>query len=119
MIILTGTVHEDIFDRTEIKTILVQRWNSKTAFLVRVSGHKLKSNQTRVFVWFSNLVFPFYKMLFMYRLKFSCLAFFYRFKTRVLYGFLSVEGTVNSMEQKTRVLCENLCPRIPSQDAFL
>ncbi len=35
--------------------------NSWTAFLVKVSGHKLKSSQTQVFVWFSTLVFPFYK----------------------------------------------------------
>jgi hypothetical protein len=37
-----------------------------------VSGHKLES-QTRVFVWFSNLIFPFYKILFRNRLEF----FFY------------------------------------------
>jgi hypothetical protein len=34
------------------------------AFLVEVSGHKLKSSQTRVFVWFSTIVLPFYKRLF-------------------------------------------------------
>ncbi len=50
-------------------------------FSVEVSGHKLESSHTRVFVWFSTLIFPFYKMLFM---KNSCLAdFFVRiFKTR-------------------------------------
>jgi hypothetical protein len=39
------------------------KWNSCTAFLVKDSGHKLKSSQIRVFVWFSTLVFPSYKML--------------------------------------------------------
>ncbi len=48
--------------------------NSWTAFLVKVSGHKLESSQTQIFVWFSALIFPFYKMLFMNRLKFSCFA---------------------------------------------
>jgi hypothetical protein len=47
-------------------------------------------SQTRVFVWFSTLVFPFYKMLFMNRLEFSLFhGFFVRvFKTREEYGFL-------------------------------
>jgi len=58
--------------------------DSWTAFLVDVSGHKLKSCQTRVFVWFSTLIFPFYKMLFMNRLEFSCFADF-------LYGSLKPE----------------------------
>jgi hypothetical protein len=31
------------------------RWNSLTSFLVEVSGHKLESSQTRVFVWISTL----------------------------------------------------------------
>jgi hypothetical protein len=31
---------------------------------------KLESSQTRVFVWFSTLIMPFYKMLFTKRLKF-------------------------------------------------
>ncbi len=53
------------------------------AFLVEVSGHKLESSQTRVFVWFSTLFFPFYKMLFM----FSCFGDFFEriIKTRVEY----------------------------------
>jgi hypothetical protein len=34
------------------------------------SGHKLESYQTRVFAWFSTLIFSFYKMLFMNRLEF-------------------------------------------------
>jgi hypothetical protein len=60
---------------------------------------------------FSTLIFPFYKMLFMNRLEFSCFADFFVciFKTRVEYGFLKnppVEGTVNSIEQKTRVFCQ-------------
>jgi len=33
-------------------------------------GHKLESSHTRVFVWFSALIFPFLKMLFMNRLEF-------------------------------------------------
>ncbi len=37
------------------------------AFLVQVSGHKLEFSQPRVFVWFSTLVVPFYKMLSMNR----------------------------------------------------
>ncbi len=52
-----------------------RRGESWTAFfLVKVSGHKLESSQTQVFVWFSALTFPFHKMLFMKRLKFSCFA---------------------------------------------
>ncbi len=34
-----------------------QSWNSGIAFWVEVSGHKLESSKTRVFVWFSTLVF--------------------------------------------------------------
>ncbi len=45
--------------------IYSQRWNSYTAFLVEVSGHKLESSQTGVFFWFSTLIFSFYKILFM------------------------------------------------------
>ncbi len=39
---------------------------------------------------FSTLIFPFYKMLFMNRLEFSCFAnfFVWIFKTRIEYGFL-------------------------------
>jgi hypothetical protein len=60
------------------------------AILVEVSGHKLKSSQTRVFVWFSTIVLPFYKRLFRKRLEFSCFADFFVWisKTRVEYGFL-------------------------------
>ena len=36
----------------------------------QVSEHKFESSQTWVFVWFSTLIFPFYKMLFMNRLEF-------------------------------------------------
>jgi hypothetical protein len=56
----------------------VQKFNSRTAFLVEVSGHKLESSQTRVFVWFSSLILPVYKMLFMNRLEFSCFADFFK-----------------------------------------
>ncbi len=38
--------------------------------LVEVSGHKLESSQTRIFVWFCTLIFLFYKMLFMNKLSF-------------------------------------------------
>jgi hypothetical protein len=87
----------------------VPRWNSWTPCFVEVSGHKLEASQTGVFVWFSTLILTFYKMLFMNRLEFCCFAkkiFVRIFKTRKEYGFLknpSVEGTVNSMEQKTLV----------------
>ncbi len=60
--------------------------------------------------------FHFYKRLFMSRLEFSCFddIFVRIFKTREEYGvFSSVEGTVKSMEQKTRVVF--WCPRILSQ----
>jgi hypothetical protein len=51
-----------------------------TIFLVEVSGHKLVSSQTPVFVWFSTLIFPFYNMLFMNRLQFFWFrGFFVRF----------------------------------------
>jgi hypothetical protein len=52
-----------------------QRCNSWTEFLVQYFEHKLKSS--RVFIWFSTLVFPFYQMLFVKRLEFSCSADFF------------------------------------------
>jgi hypothetical protein len=60
--------------------------------LVEVSSHQLESSQTQDFVWFSNLIFLFYKKLFMNRLEFSCFAdFFVRIiKTRVESGFLQI-----------------------------
>ncbi len=66
------------------------RWKSWTAFLVEVSGHKLESSQTLVFVWLFTLIFPFFKTLFMNRLEFSCFSDFFVciFKTRVEFGFL-------------------------------
>jgi hypothetical protein len=54
-----------------------QRWNSWTAFLVEVSVHKFESFKTQVFVWFSTLIFPFYKLLLMKRLEFSCFSDFF------------------------------------------
>jgi hypothetical protein len=57
----------------------------------------------------------------MNRLEFSCFEEFFEgiFKTRVEYGFLSnppVEGTVNSIEEKTpSLLSKKLCLRTPSQ----
>jgi hypothetical protein len=58
--------------------------------LVKVSGHELESSQSRVFVWFSTLIFQFYKMLLMNRLEiFLFSGFFVRiFKTREKYCFL-------------------------------
>ncbi len=50
------------------------------AYLVAVSGHKLESTQTWVYIWFSTLIFPFYKMLFMNRLEFLV-------SQIILYGF--------------------------------
>ncbi len=63
------------------------RWNFLTAFLVKVSGHKIKSSQTLVSVWFSTLIFLFYKMLLLCinRLEFSYFAAL--FKTRKEYDF--------------------------------
>jgi hypothetical protein len=72
--------------------------------------HKLESSQTRDFVWFPILIFPFHKMLFMNRLEFFLFRGLYVriFKTRVEHGFIQnppMEETVNSMEQKTRFFC--------------
>jgi hypothetical protein len=83
------------------------------AFLVKVSGHRLESSQTRVFVRFSTLIFAFYKMLFMNRLVFWFHGFFFvgTMKTRIEQGFLKnppVDGTVNSMKQRTRVFCHKM-----------
>jgi hypothetical protein len=47
-----------------------------TTILIQVSGHKLESSQTQVFIWFYTLIFPFYKMLFMNGLEFSGFADF-------------------------------------------
>ncbi len=96
----------------------ILRRNSWKAFLVGVSGRKLEL-LTRVLFLVFTLTFPYYKMLFMNRLKFSCFADFFvcKFKTRVEYGFFKnppVEGTVNSIEQKTRVFFSNWCSRVPS-----
>ncbi len=84
------------------------RWISWTAFLVEVSGHKL------VFVKFSALIILFYKILFMNEETrlflfpgFFCTDFWN--PRRVWYSLKSTSrrdaGTVNSMEQKTRVFC--------------
>jgi hypothetical protein len=60
-------------------------------------------------------------MLFMHRLELSCIVDFFVciFKTRVEYGFLlnpPVAGTVNSVEEKTRVFFK--LPRILSRHFF-
>ncbi len=90
------------------------------AFLIKISGRKLESSETRVFVRFPTLIFPFYKMLFMNRLEFSCFPdfFVWNFITREEYGFLLkslVEGTVNLNGAKEWILLFNWCPRISSQ----
>jgi hypothetical protein len=81
-------------------------WRVIVLVLVLVSGHKIESSQTRVFVWFSTQVFLFYKMLFMNSSSFFVRGFsVWSFKTRVEYNFMEnppVGETVNSMEQKTR-----------------
>jgi hypothetical protein len=51
------------------------------AYLAEVSGHKLECSLFRVIVWFSTLIFPFYKMLFVNR--------------------------VNNMEQKAQAFCQS------------
>ncbi len=66
---------------------LLQRWNSWTAFLFEVSGHKLETSQIRVFVLFSTLISPFFKMLFMNRLELSFFADF-------LQGLLKTEWSM-------------------------
>ncbi len=84
---------------------------------VEVSEHKLKSSQTRVFVWFSTLFFrstKWYSYIDSSFLSvvvglapnsgFVCRDFFVEIlKTREEFGFLPVEETVDSMEQKTWV----------------
>ncbi len=39
--------------------------------------HKLEYSKTRVFVWFSTLIFQFHKMVFMNKLEFSYFADFF------------------------------------------
>jgi hypothetical protein len=57
--------------------------------LVEVFGLKLDSFQTRVFVWFSTPIFPFYKCYHEKTRVFLLRGFFVRiFKTRVDYGFI-------------------------------
>jgi hypothetical protein len=59
-------------------------------FLVEVSGHKLESSQTRVFVCFSTT-----KMLIMNRVEFSCFAFFcndFKNHLRVMFSLKSASS---------------------------
>jgi hypothetical protein len=74
-----------------------------TAFLVEVSGHKHDSSQTRVFVWFSALIFPFYIMLFMKRLEFSCFADFF---VRIFINQRIVRRVWFSLKSASRRDCE-------------
>ncbi len=73
---ITKTTRHPLFFDSLWHEEFMQTWIFRRAFLVEVSGHKLESSQTRLFVWFSTLIFPFYKMLFMNRLKFSFFADF-------------------------------------------
>ncbi len=43
--------------KTDFFCLNFMGWNSWTAFLVEVSRHELESSQTRVFIWFSTLIF--------------------------------------------------------------
>ncbi len=52
---LEGSMHA----KSSFVSPLHLRWNSWTAFIVEVSGHKLDYSHTRVFVWYSTLIFPF------------------------------------------------------------
>ncbi len=60
--------------RIGIVLLAIQRVECLNGILVEVSGHINSNSQTRDFVWFSTLIFPFYKMLLMNRLEFSCFA---------------------------------------------
>ncbi len=99
-----------------VQCISFLRWNSWTAFLVEVTGHKLESSQTWDFVCFSTLIFLFYRLIFLNRLEFSCFADFFgrviKYRVKSLVS-PPVEGTVNCLEQKTRLFCYYWCPRIP------
>ncbi len=69
----------------------------------------------RAFVWFSTLIFLFYKMLFINRLEFSCSADFFCFYSHRRVWFLyytPVAGTVNSYGGKDSSLLLNWCPKI-------
>ena len=53
--------HSQSITMADFKENHTPRWNffSRTQYFLKVSRHKLKSFQTRVFVWFSTLSFPF------------------------------------------------------------
>jgi hypothetical protein len=58
-------------------------------------------------LWFSSLVFPFYKMLLMNRHEFSCFTDFPYMDFRVECGLLlNPPESVNSPKQKTRDVCQ-------------
>ena len=65
---LKGRAQRDRTKAPSFSTTAKLRWNSWTVVLVEVSRHKLEPSQIWVFVWFSILIFPFYKTLFMNRL---------------------------------------------------
>ncbi len=83
-------ITSEYLSRCDTRKITGLRWNSWTAFLVEVLGHKLESSQTRLFVKFSTLIFPFYEMRLTMTniLELSCFADFLKyFKNWVEYGF--------------------------------
>jgi hypothetical protein len=74
-----GTVYECIYSKGygfPHFFVAVKKKEAGDGILKRIFSRgfwlKLESSQTRVFVWFSALIFLFYKMLFMNRLEFSC-----------------------------------------------
>jgi hypothetical protein len=80
----------------------VPRWNSWATFFEEVSGHKLESSQTRVFVH-STKCYTWIDLSF----RVSRIFLWGFLETREKYCFFNspVEGSVNSMEQKTQLFC--------------
>jgi hypothetical protein len=56
-------------------------------FLNDIFSRGFESSQSRVFVWFSALIFPLYKMLVMNKFEFSCFVDFFK-------GFLKPEKSM-------------------------
>jgi hypothetical protein len=85
-------------------------WNSCTTVLVEVSGHKLESSQTRVFVWFSTLVFLLFKMSFRNRVEFMSQGIFLngiKNQSRVWFSLTSaIRRECEYYGAKTRVVCQ-------------
>ncbi len=92
---------------------LILRWNSWTASLVEVSGHKLESSQTRVFVWFSNLIFPFYKMLLIDILECVLFSWFLKPEKSIVFVKIRQKGLWIAWSKRIESFVK-WCPRIPS-----